>query len=356
MVGVVVIGRNEGQRLVRCLASLAGQVETVVYVDSGSTDGSVDTARAAGAEVVELDMSRPFTMARGRNTGFERLWHVHPDVEFVQFVDGDCEVQPGWIELAQETLEKRPDVAAVCGRRRERHPESSIYNRLCDMEWNGPPGEVKSFGGDVMVRADAFERVGKFNPAMIAGEEGDLSFRMRQRGWTILRLPDDMTMHDAAIFSFRQFFKRSVRTGHAYAEGASLHGASKERYHVRPVRSAILFGVACPILIVAMAALSAVRWWFSLGIVPVAGAMALVVARSMLARVRLGDSPGHALLYGTLLPPAKLAQAIGAMQFWSNRMRGRRSGLIEYKAAAPPALPPTAGKPVAVGADTHVVR
>jgi GT2 family glycosyltransferase len=351
MVGVVVIGRNEGQRLVRCLESLMGQVETVVYVDSGSADGSVAAARAAGAEVVELDMSRPFTMARGRNTGFEWLRHVRPDVELVQFVDGDCEVQPGWIELARETLEKRPDVAAVCGRRRERHPEASAYNRLCDLEWNTASGEVRSFGGDVMVRAKAFEEAGAFNPAMIAGEEGDLSFRIRELGWKILRLPDDMTLHDAAIVSFKQYFKRHVRTGHAYAEGASLHAGSWERYQVRPLRSAVVFGLVCPTLLVALAGLSAVSWWFALMIVPVAGAMALVVARSMRARMKLGDSPRHAALYGAWLLPAKLAQAIGAVQFRVNRMRGRRSRLIEYKAAVA-----AAAKPVAVGADTDVVR
>ena len=91
-VGVVVIGRNEGPRLERCLASLIGAAQKIVYVDSGSTDGSVQMARRLGVEVVELDMTMPFTAARARNEGFARLQHVLPSMRHVQFVDGDCEV------------------------------------------------------------------------------------------------------------------------------------------------------------------------------------------------------------------------------------------------------------------------
>jgi len=47
-IDAVVIGRNEGERLVACLASLGGEIRRAVYVDSGSTDGSVAAARAAG--------------------------------------------------------------------------------------------------------------------------------------------------------------------------------------------------------------------------------------------------------------------------------------------------------------------
>ena len=66
LVSVVVIGRNEGERLKRCLASLATDSTCIVYVDSGSSDGSVDHARKSGVDVVELDLSIPFTAARAR--------------------------------------------------------------------------------------------------------------------------------------------------------------------------------------------------------------------------------------------------------------------------------------------------
>src|SRR5687767_7045111 len=43
-VGVVAIGRNEDQRLVRCLESMPRTIRKAVYVDSGSTDDSVANA------------------------------------------------------------------------------------------------------------------------------------------------------------------------------------------------------------------------------------------------------------------------------------------------------------------------
>ena len=196
-IAAVAIGRNEGERLRRCLASMQGRVGRIVYVDSGSTDGSLDAAAAAGAQVVSLDLALPFTAARARNEGFALLGHEAP--AYVQFVDGDCELQPGWLETASAFLDNHPDVAAVCGRRRERHPGQSLYNRLIDCEWDTPVGETRACGGDVLMRRDAFRAVGGFDPALIAGEEPELCVRLRAAGWRIWRLDAEMTLHDAAI-------------------------------------------------------------------------------------------------------------------------------------------------------------
>ena len=159
-IGIVAIGRNEGERLRRCLSSVLGRAGKIVYVDSGSTDGSVAMARSMGVEVVELDMSQPFTAARARNAGFARV----ADCVYVQFVDGDCEIVAGWIELAVQQLEENLNWAIVCGRRREQHLDASIYNRLCDIEWDTPVGEAHACGGDAMVRVAAFQQVGGYNP------------------------------------------------------------------------------------------------------------------------------------------------------------------------------------------------
>src|SRR5579872_4333993 len=94
VLGVVVIGRNEGERLRRCLGSLLDSTRSIVYVDSGSSDGSVAMSRSLGVEVVDLDMRTAFTAARARNEGFWHLVRVRPDLEYVFFVDGDCEVLP----------------------------------------------------------------------------------------------------------------------------------------------------------------------------------------------------------------------------------------------------------------------
>ena len=166
-VGIVVIGRNEGERLIRCVESCCSQTPVIVYVDSGSSDGSVHAAARLGATVVKLDMSRPFNAARARNEGFAMLTAQHPNIRFVQFVDGDCELDGDRLATAVPFLSGRSDVGVVCGRRRERHPEKSVYNALCDLEWNTPVGEATACGGDSLVRADAFEAVAGFDPRLI---------------------------------------------------------------------------------------------------------------------------------------------------------------------------------------------
>ena len=150
-IGVVVIGRNEGERLKRCLASILAQHQgPVVYVDSGSSDGSIEYAQSVGAEVVALDMTQPFTMARGRNAGLDYMVKHYPDSEFVQFFDGDCEIVRGWISTAYEFLLANPKTISLCGNRMERYPDSTLYNKLINMEWQGAEGEVKACGGDAM--------------------------------------------------------------------------------------------------------------------------------------------------------------------------------------------------------------
>ncbi|MGH8465181.1 MAG: glycosyltransferase, partial [Pseudomonas sp.] len=248
--GVVVIGRNEGQRLERCLASVAGAADAVVYVDSGSTDGSVQLARDRGVQVLALDMTRPFTAARARNEGFACLQRVLPDVHYVQFVDGDCEVVDGWLATAQAFLAAHPEVAVVCGRRRERFPQRSVYNLLCDLEWDTPVGEAKACGGDALMRADAFAAVSGFRPDLIAGEEPELCVRLRAAGWKVWRLAEEMTLHDAAITRFSQWWQRSLRAGYAFAEGAALHGAAPEHHWQRESRRAWTWGLGIPLAIV----------------------------------------------------------------------------------------------------------
>ena len=320
--GVVAIGRNEGERLRRCLESVVGRVPASVYVDSGSTDGSAELARSLGAIVVALDMSRPFTAARARNAGFRRLREAVPDLLAAQFVDGDCEVRDGWLERGFAFLHEHPDAAAVCGRNRERFPERSLYNRLCDIEWDTPVGETRACGGNVMIRAAAFEQAGGFSEALIAGEEPELCLRMRRAGWRIWRLDAEMTLHDAAMTRFGQWWRRTQRAGYAFAEGSSLHGSGPERHWVRETRSATLWGIALPLLTLALL--------FPVG---PAGALLLLVYPLQVLRLaargsgRLRDR----LLHAFFLVLGKFAEALGQLRFLRLRLAGRRAGLIEYK-------------------------
>ncbi len=329
-VGLVAIGRNEGDRLRQCLVSVVGKVAQVVYVDSGSTDGSLELARSLGVDVVELDLSIPFTAARARNAGFARLLEANAEIEFVQFVDGDCEVVEGWLDYALAQLDAHPDVAVVCGRRRERFPEASIYNLLCDIEWDTPVGEAKACGGDSMMRVAAFQQVEGFNPTMIAGEEPELCVRLRQNGGKILRLDAEMTRHDAQMTRFGQWWKRFQRAGHAYAEGSWLHGREPERHWVKESRSIWLWGLIVPLLVLGLA-------------LPTRGLSLLLLAAYPLITYRIYRyymqqqklKAKDAWIYALSCVLGKFPQVQGQIQFHLGRLLGRRQGLIEYKTAAP---------------------
>jgi glycosyltransferase involved in cell wall biosynthesis len=323
--GVVVIGRNEGERLRRCLCAVCVRNLTVVYVDSNSTDGSSALARALGAEVVELDLSQPFTAARARNAGFAQLEEIDADVRFVQFVDGDCELADGWLARASRVLEERPEVAVVCGRRRERFPEQSIYNRLADLEWNTPIGEAKYCGGDAMMRVAAFRRVGGFNPQLIAGEEPELCVRLRQNAGLILRIDAEMTLHDIAMTRFVQWWKRAERAGFAYAQGAMLHGAPPECHWIHDVRSIVIWSILLPLATLSLAWPS--NFW-SLGLVLVYPLQVIRVARR---HHKFGKSQRDAWLYGTACVLSRFPNAVGLLRYALNRLLGWRQSLIEYK-------------------------
>lgn len=323
--GAVVIGRNEGERLRRCLASLSGRVARLIYVDSGSTDASVALAKQMGADVVELDTGQPFTAARARDVGLARLRAAMPEATWVQFVDGDCEVASGWTERALQAMASDSTVVAVCGRRRERHPQASRYNRLCDIEWNTPIGFSDACGGDALMRIGPVVAVGGYDARLIAGEEPELCLRLRQRGHRILRIDAEMTLHDANITRFGQWWKRTVRSGHAYAESFVLHRREPGRFCAKQVRSNFAWGVLLPLLILGLLPFSLVL------AVLVLGGYALLAARVFLSARRRGLSRADARLFAVFVVLGKLPSALGQLRYFWHRLRGQRSTLIEYK-------------------------
>lgn len=325
-VGIVAIGRNEGERLKACLSSLPPGCPAV-YVDSGSTDGSVAFARAQGLLVVELPQDRPFTAARARNAGAAALFAQAPDTAFIQMIDGDCQLDAGWIDTARAALEREPALAVVFGRRRERFPERSIYNRLCDEEWDVPVGRVEACGGDALFRRAAFEAAGGYASDLIAGEEPDLCLRMaRDGGWRVRRIGAEMTHHDAAMTRFGQWWRRTRRAGHAYAEHVARHGAQAFPGWRRQVRSVLAWGLALPLTIVAALTVSP---WVALLL---ALAYPAQVARLAWRARRKGMR--YALASAGFLVLGKFAGLAGLLQYRFGRLTGRRAGLIEYKTAA----------------------
>jgi len=328
-VGVVAIGRNEGERLRRCLDSLSGRVSAVVYVDSGSTDDSVALARSRGHEVVLLDLSQPFTAARARNAGFQRLIERCPGLDYVQFVDGDCAVSAGWIEHAQAVLAADASVAAVWGRRRELHPERSIYNRVCDVEWSqDPAGDTDHFGGDVMIRKQAVAELGGYDARIIAGEDPEFAYRLHKRGHRILHVDAEMTLHDAAITRFSQWWRRTKRSGYAYAQVSALHGVEPEQFWVKDTRRALFWGAVVPALVptLLLPTLGLSTWL--LCAYPV---RAVRIARRAAER---GVDPRAAAYWSLHCVLASFPQSLGIASYHWERWRGVTPTIIEYKGSA----------------------
>lgn len=301
-VGFVIIGRNEGARLVLSIDSVLKQAALAVYVDSGSSDGSVSVAQGKGLPVVELDPAAPFTAARARNAGFAWLVGHAPALELVHFIDGDCELVPGWLDRALAAIRSDEGLAAVCGRRRERNPAGTPYNRLCDHEWNTPVGLRETSGGDALFRVEAFRAVSGFREDLIAGEEPDLCHRIRRQGWRIRRIDAEMTIHDAAMTRFSQWWQRNRRSGYAIAEGFALRGAGNTRL-LRDVVSNVLWALP------PMWLLWPVLW----------------------TRVYLRDGP----LIASFITLGKLPHCQGQMEYWWQKFRPKgpipKTRLIEYK-------------------------
>lgn len=320
-IGIVVIGRNEGPRLAACLRSLGPHIHSTVYVDSGSTDGSPEMAEGMGAIVERLDMMQPFTAARARNAGCARLAAAALGLGYIQFVDGDCELAEGWLDDARAFLDANRDVAIVAGRRRERRPEASVYNAMTDREWDVPAGEQQECGGDFLVRSEAFEAVGGFNPTLIAGEEPELCVRLRAAGWRIFRIASEMTRHDAAMTRFSQWWRRNVRGGHAFAEVARMHANSPHGIWKRSVSRACIWGGVIPATALATAAMHP------------AGLLLLGIYPLQVARMAMRQGAGQAdnWAHATFLVLGKFPEMQGVASYEWNRLRGRRRQLIEYK-------------------------
>jgi glycosyltransferase involved in cell wall biosynthesis len=328
-VGIVVIGRNEGPRLERCLVSIP-RTYICVYVDSESQDDSLEIARRAGAVVISLSSPPKHSAARARNAGISWIREHKPTVNYVMLVDGDCEIEAGWMTSALEVMTTDPSIGLVFGRRRERFPGNSIYNALCDDEWNQPIGEAYSCGGDVLCRLDAVISNGGYRETMIAGEDPDFATRMRDNGWRILRIDAPMTIHDAAILRFSQWWQRTRRGGHAFGELAYLHPHLKQPNWRAQCRSIVVWGVILPFFILVFAACAAAQsvfWLLAMSLF-----LALWPAQVVRLTLKRGDLPFRlAFANAYFLMLGKVAQAIGLIEFHLKRWFRRETQLIEYK-------------------------
>jgi len=326
-IAAVIIGRNEGKRLADCLQSVAAAGLDAVYVDSGSTDDSLSIASSLGVPSLSLDPIRPFSAARGRNVGLDELMRRWPGTEFVQFLDGDCTLDPRFPNAAAIHLLSHPECAIVTGHLSERYPDASIYNRLCAIEWRSPAGPIENMnalGGIMAARVSALIEVGGFNEQAIAGEEPDLGVRLGLAGHSIFKIDRPMATHDAQILRFGQWWTRAVRAGHALAHRYARHGRSRYRDGRREIRSVLFWGFALPLLILLLL-------WPSQGLsLLLLGGYALLGWRVYRHYARTGVPKADARIAARFIVYGKFAEFLGILRYCLNRLRGRFR-IIEYK-------------------------
>lgn len=332
--GLVVIGRNEGERLRRCLRSIPKGIATV-YVDSGSTDDSVQFAKSRGVSVIELDTDIGFTAARARNAGWTSLVNQVPNLKFIQFIDGDCEMDTAWLDHALKAMQSNPQVAAVFGRRRERFPDASIYIKICDDEWNVPVGLVGSCGGDVFFRTEALKAVGGYSNDLIAGEEPDLCLRLRRLGWQILRVDAEMTLHDANILTFSSWWRRAKRGGYAYTQHVVRHGSRSDPHRRQKVASIFFWSIVLPVGVGAI--WGGALYFKSLPVTVIAllssSIYAIQVAKCAIRKHSEKVSLSYSIQYSILLLIGKFAELTGLVKCLVDNLFNRQQSLIEYKGA-----------------------
>lgn len=323
-VGVVVIGRNEGLRLQKCITSILNQNYNLVYVDSGSSDSSAEYVESLGVDVLRLDTNTPFSAARARNEGFHLLNNKINGLKYIQFIDGDCECCEGWLSYASTCLKNNTSYALVSGRRKEKFPEKSIYNLLCDIEWNTPIGEAKACGGDFMIRKTAFVQVGGFNNNVVSGEEPEMCYRLRNNNWSIFRLDHPMTMHDAAITHFSQWWKRCLRAGHAYAQGLWLHLYDGKGYCVKESARIWFWAFIFPSSVSILTILVNPLFTFLFTAYPIQ--FARIALRSYLVYKKMKFS----LIYSFFVIIGKWPEFVGQLLFYKKKLLKRKHTIIEY--------------------------
>lgn len=311
-IDLVIIGLNGAPTLAACLASIQNldyprHLLHVYYVDGGSTDNSVECAQNGGATIVDYRAETPAPGGQ-RNAGWRQGTGA-----IVQFVDGDTQIDPQWLNRVVAAL--GPKIGAVAGNRREAFPDRSLFNWIGDQEWNGPAGDAETFGGDVAIVRTALEATDGYHPCLVGGEDPELSYRIRKAGFRIVQIDEPMTRHDLAMTTWRQYGRRAFRTGHAYAEVHAMH----RDFWTKEVCRIGVRGGGFMISLVGIPLAFVTPWSLVLPLVG-AGLLFLPLARGL--RGRPGWTRAQSLVYGLHSSIVVIPQVLGVLRFhWGKWMR-----------------------------------
>ena len=246
-VSIVIPVMNRADELRRCLISLSqltypSEKLQIIVVDDGSSDASPDVAREFGALLVPSGgVGRG--PAAARNVGASMA-----DGEILAFIDSDCSASPDWLCQLIPAFNDSA-MAAVGGQVDGMCSESAVdrYEAVMSSLSISSRERVGNSGTDtfylpscnLLVRRSAFATVGGFDDSMHVGEDVDLTWRLRDRRWSICYLPLGNILHEHRS-SIRSFMSRRFDYGTSEGILQILHPTRHKRMVIPPLLAAIL--------------------------------------------------------------------------------------------------------------------
>jgi len=210
MISFIIISRNEEKRIQECLesvieCSMGYKNSEIILVDSYSTDKTIEIAKSYPIKIIQLKSNWPLSPAAGLNMGF-----LHSKGDYLCFIGGDMLLDAGWLKEALSYL-KKDDVAGVSGKIINRFEDdcSSLVTRRMNKSYEIlKVGEVNVLGGPGMFKRNIMVDVGCYHPFLRAGEEAELSYRIRAKGYKLFRLPFTMVIHRSESSSLFVYLKK----------------------------------------------------------------------------------------------------------------------------------------------------
>lgn len=251
--GIVVVGANP-KTLPEAAIRSAGDSRAIVFAPVGLAPEPLAVARRAGAVIVEGDERSLATGGRARNAGYRQLKKIAPHLRYVQFIDSDYALDPGWIATAEKFMERRPEVAIIEGAVQTQSGAHIEYRTIAEQKMREAIGEVPLIANaSVFMRTENFEAAGGFRGDLLVCETEDLCVRQRRRGGRVWRLDAKMLICDSQKQNLARWWSGSTRQGFENAYAASLHGGPPERVGVRDTARAVIWGFAFPLAIAVLA-------------------------------------------------------------------------------------------------------
>lgn len=283
---IVLIAKNLEWNIARLIESVQANATAlepyeIIYVDSASTDRTVEIACQYPVGVYRLPPENQLTPAAGRFTGFKKA-----KGKLLLFLDGDQQLWPGWLEKGLRILDANPDVAGVTGVEVFLKPDQKPE------DYTGPGPEtfddryfqVRQTSGPALFRRTVLEELGPYHPFLYSEEEPEMCLRFRSHGYRLLRTYHPIVFHYSdPRKEIPTLFKRRKRNLYlGYGQVLRLHAGKptlrtylKERGYIVMPAIGLLLGLA--LLIVSL--VTGVWWLFGAWVLFVAGLYIVDIVR-----------------------------------------------------------------------------